>query len=96
MRAEAVTFCFCIDLIIFGGSMAHLTKYGRRMRLTLVSAMSAACMACIVAIPFVEKKILKNDVGYISISVNGKEVGAANTQEEAKKAVTEARLRFIK
>lgn len=74
--------------------MAHLTKYGRRMRLTLVSAMSAACMACIVAIPFVEKKILKNDVGYISISVNGKEVGAANTQEEAKKAVTEARLRF--
>lgn len=74
--------------------MAHLTKYGRRMRLTLVSAMSAACMACIVAIPFVEKKILKNDVGYVSVSVNGKEVGAANTEEEAKQAVTEARLRF--
>ena len=74
--------------------MAHLTKYGKRMKLTLVSAMSAACMACVVAIPFVEKKILKNDVGYVSVTVNGEEVGAVNTQEEAQQAVTEARLRF--
>ncbi len=74
--------------------MAHLTKYGKRMKLTLVSAMSAACMACVVAIPFVEKKVLKNDVGYVSVRVNGEEVGAANTQEEAQQAVTEARLRF--
>ena len=74
--------------------MAHLTKYGKRMKLTLVSAMSAACMACVVAIPFVEKKILKNDVGYVSVTVNGEEFGAVNTQEEAQQAVTEARLRF--
>lgn len=74
--------------------MAHLTKYGKRMKLTLVSAMSAACMACVVAIPFVEKKVLKNDVGYVSVRVNGEKVGAANTQEEAQQAVTEARLRF--
>ncbi len=74
--------------------MAHLTKYGKRMKLTLVSAMSVACMACLVSIPFVEKKVLKNDVGYVSVKVNGEEVGAANTQEEAQQAVTEARLRF--
>ncbi len=74
--------------------MAHLTRYGKRIKTTLVSALSAACMACMVAIPFVEKDILKNDVGYVRVSVNGVELGAVNTEEEAQQAITAARLKF--
>lgn len=74
--------------------MTHLTKYGRRMRLTLISAMTAACFACLVAIPFVDKRLFNNEVGYYSIVFEGNEIGAANTEEEAQLALSEARLKF--
>ena len=36
--------------------MTHLTRYGRRLKMTLIAGMSAACFACIFAIPFAENK----------------------------------------
>lgn len=74
--------------------MTHLTKYGRRMRLTLISAMSVACIACLFTIPFVEKKLLKNEVGYYSVVIDGSTVGAVNSEEEAQQALADARLKF--
>lgn len=74
--------------------MTHITRYGRRMRHTLVGGMSAACFVCLFAIPFAEKKLLKNEVGYYSVVLNGTEIGSANTREEAEQALADARLRF--
>lgn len=72
----------------------HFTQYGRRLKVTLISGMTVACLACIVAFPFADKKLLKNKAGYFSIQFNGQEVGAANTREEAEDALAAARLRF--
>jgi murein DD-endopeptidase MepM/ murein hydrolase activator NlpD len=58
--------------------------------------MSVACLACIVAIPFVEKKLFNTQAGYYSIQFNGQEVGAANTRAEAEEALAAARLKFSK
>ncbi len=74
--------------------MAHMTRYSRQMRHTLVCGMSAACLACLFAIPFAEKKLLKNEVGYYSIVLDGSEIGSANTREEAEQALADARRRF--
>lgn len=74
----------------------HFTQYGRRLKMTLISGMSVACLACIVAIPFVEKKLFNNQAGYYSIQFNGQEVGAANTRAEAEDALAAARLKFSK
>ncbi len=74
--------------------MAHLTRYSRRVRRMLVSGMTAACFACLFAIPFAEKKLLRNDVGYYSIVLNGTEIGSANSREAAEKALAEARRKF--
>ena len=74
----------------------HFTQYGRRLKMTLISGMSVACLACIVAIPFVEKKLFNTQAGYYSIQFNGQEVGAANTRAEAEDALASARLKFGK
>ena len=55
--------------------MTHLTRYGRRLKMTLIAGMSAACFACIFAIPFAENKF-NNKVGYYSIVFNGEEIGS--------------------
>ena len=53
--------------------MSHFTKYGKRMRLMLLTAMFVASMVCLFAIPFVEKNLLNNQVAYYRIEVNGTE-----------------------
>ena len=50
--------------------MSHFTKYGKRMRLMLLTAMFVASMVCLFAIPFVEKNLLNNQVAYYRIEVN--------------------------
>lgn len=74
--------------------MTHITRYGRRLRMTLIGGMSAACFVCLFAVPFAEKKLLKNEVGYYSVVFNGQEIGSANTRQEAEQALADARLRF--
>jgi murein DD-endopeptidase MepM/ murein hydrolase activator NlpD/ribosome-associated translation inhibitor RaiA len=56
--------------------------------------MTTACLACLVVVPFAEKKFLKNDVGYYSVTFNGVQIGSANSKEEAEQAYANARLRF--
>ena len=76
--------------------MSHLTRYGRRMRLTLVNTITAACFACLVAVPFLDGNLLKNEVGYYSITVNGVKVGSANSEDAAQTALAQARIEFSK
>ena len=61
--------------------MERLSRYGRRMRITLIKTMTVACFVCIIAIPFLSKKLLKTEANYYSITINGIKVGAANTEK---------------
>ena len=71
--------------------MERLSRYGRRMRITLIKTMTVACFVCIIAIPFLSKKLLKTEANYYSITINGNKVGAANTEEEVIVALASAR-----
>jgi len=61
------------------------------MRITLIKTMTVACFVCIIAIPFLSKKLLKTEANYYSITINGIKVGAANTEEEVIVALASAR-----
>ena len=74
--------------------MIHISRYGRRLKTTMISTMTAACLTCVIIIPFVEKKVLGNEVGYYSIEFNGQEIGAANSRVEAEEALADARMKF--
>ena len=74
--------------------MTRITRYGRKIRTTFISTMFAACLAVVIGIPFVSKKMLNNEVGYYSITIHGAQVGAANTEEEVNVALANARLQL--
>ena len=76
--------------------MTRITRYGRRIRRMLVSSMTAACFACLFAVPFAERKIHQENVGCYSITYNGTTIGTVNTLAEAEKAVAEARRQVSK
>ena len=42
--------------IMTGGNMSKLTRYNRKIRLTLVKAMSLTCLFCLLYIPIAEMK----------------------------------------
>ncbi|HAS05607.1 MAG TPA: hypothetical protein DCR83_01825 [Eubacterium sp.] len=71
--------------------MERLSRYGRRMKLTLINTMTVASLVCIIAIPFLTKNLLKTEANYYSITINGMKVGAANTEEEVIVALASAR-----
>lgn len=74
--------------------MIHISRYGKRLKTTMISTMTAACLTCVIIIPFIEKKVFGNEVGYYSIECNGQEIGSANSRVEAEEALAEARMRF--
>lgn len=74
--------------------MSHITRYGKRMKLMLFTAMTVACFICLFAIPFAEKKLLNNEVGYYSVRINDIEIGKANSRAEAAQALAAARKRL--
>ena len=76
--------------------MSHLTRYGRRMRLTLINTISAACFVCLAAVPFLDGNLLKNEVGYYTVTVDGVKVGSANSEQDAQTALARARADFCK
>lgn len=76
--------------------MTHITRYGRRLKRMGLNAMIITGFVCMASIPFVNKKLLKNEVGYYSVIFNGNEIGYANSKEDAEKALANARLKFSK
>lgn len=74
--------------------MSKITRYNRKMRMTLVKVMSITCLFCLFYIPAVESKKNVSDVGYYSVILDGKKVGAANSVEEAEAALVAARKRM--
>ena len=71
--------------------MERLSRYGRRMKLTLLKTTTVACFVCILIIPFLTKTLFKTEANYYSITINGIKVGAANTEEEVIVALASAR-----
>ena len=61
-----------------------------------LNAMIITGFVCMASIPFVNKKLLKNEVGYYSVIFNGNEIGYANSKEDAEKALANASLKFSK
>ena len=51
--------------------MERLSRYGRRMKLTMINTMTVASLVCIIAIPFLTKNLLKTEADYYSITING-------------------------
>lgn len=90
--------CGLYHLCRMGGrteiEMSHITRYGKRMKLMLLTAMTVACFICLFAIPFAEKKLLNNEVGYYSVRINDIEIGKANSRTEAGQALAAARKRL--
>jgi len=74
--------------------MKPLTRYNRRIKLTLIKAMSVTCLFCLLYIPIMQNNGFRNDVGYYTVVLDGKELGAVNSVDEAKQAFTNARLRI--
>jgi len=74
--------------------MRRLTRYNRRIKLTLIKAMSVTCLFCLLYIPIMQNNGFRNDVGYYTVVLDGKELGAVNSVDEAHQAFTNARLRL--
>lgn len=74
--------------------MFRFTRYNRKIRMTLVKAMSATCLFCLFYIPVTESKNTDNNVGYYTVVLEGKELGAVNSVEEANDALVAARKRL--
>jgi murein DD-endopeptidase MepM/ murein hydrolase activator NlpD len=73
--------------------MSHITKYGRRMSFTLLLAMAVAVFICFFSIPFAEKRLFSNKVGYYTVWVDGELAGTANSRQDAADALAQARKR---
>lgn len=73
--------------------MIKLTRYNRKIRLTIVKAMSLTCLFCLFYIP-ISKRNDNSDVGYYTVVLDGVELGAVNSVEEADKAFAAARKRL--
>lgn len=70
--------------------MGKFTKYQSRMRRMIVKAMSATCIFCLFYIPLT-KDNQSNSVGYYTVVLNGQELGAVNSPEDAREAYYNAR-----
>ena len=73
--------------------MSKLTRYNRKIRLTLVKAMSLTCLFCLFYIPIAEMK-KDSSVGYYTVVLDGNEIGAVNSVDEANEAMAAARKRL--
>ena len=74
--------------------MSSISKFGNRIKMTFLGTMSATVLICIIGVPFIKNHTLRTPTGYYTVSVNGKEVGAANSVEDAEEAVAVARKSF--
>lgn len=74
--------------------MTRFTRYNRKIKMTIVKAMSFTCLFCLFYIPITESKKVEKSVGYYTVVLDGQELGAVNSVEEANKALAAARKRI--
>lgn len=75
--------------------MESLTRYSRKIRMTLVKAVSALCLVSFVYIPMnANKTDIMDKIGYYIVTLNGQEIGAVNSPEIAQSALLAMRGRI--
>lgn len=74
--------------------MGYFTKYGRRVKLNLIKAFTISCFVCLMFIPALSSNGTGSDIGYYSVVLNGEELGAVNSVEEANQAMANARKKI--
>jgi murein DD-endopeptidase MepM/ murein hydrolase activator NlpD len=82
------------EQIFLEDGMSRLTRYNRKIKMTVVKAMSMTCLFCLFYIPIKESKSVGDSVGYYTVILNGQELGAVNSEEEAAQALAAARKRI--
>lgn len=72
--------------------MTSFTRYSRKIRMTIIKAVSALCLVSMVYIP-VEKGVtdIAQNIGYYIVTLNGQEIGAVNSPEMAENALLAVR-----
>lgn len=74
--------------------MRPLTRYNRKIKINLIKAMSVTCLFCLFYFPIMQSNGFGNTTGYYTVVLDGKELGAVNSLEDANQAFTNARLRL--
>lgn len=74
--------------------MDTFTRYSRKIRMTLLKAVTLICFICLIYIPKEkDSEVIEGDTGYYTVELNGQVLGAMNSAEEAETALAVARGR---
>ncbi len=75
--------------------MDALTRYSRKIRMTMIKAVTVICFICLIYIPKGnENAQVAEGKGYYTVSLNGQVLGAMNSEDEARQALVIARGRI--
>ena len=75
--------------------METFTRYSRKIRMTLIKAVSVICFICLIYVPKEStSEAITDGTGYYTVVLNEKVLGAMNSQEEAQEALVIARGRI--
>lgn len=74
--------------------MDSITRYSRKIRMTLIKALTVICFFCLIYVPKEStSESIADGTGYYTVILNGQVMGAMNSEEEAKNALIIARGR---
>lgn len=74
--------------------MDSITRYARKIRLTLIKALTVICFICLVYVPKEStSEAISDGTGYYTVTLNNQVMGAMNSEEEARQALIIARGR---
>lgn len=74
--------------------MDSFTRYSRKIRMTLIKAVTLICFICLIYIPKEkDEEVIPGDTGYYTVILNEQVLGAMSSMEEANEALAVARGR---
>ncbi len=74
--------------------MDSFTRYSRKIRMTLIKAVTFICFICLIYIPKETTSDNVEEGGYFMVTLNGQVLGAMNSEAEANEALIVARGRI--
>lgn len=74
--------------------MDSFTRYSRKIRMTLIKAVTLICFICLIYIPKETTTQNVEEGGYYTVTLNGSVLGAMNSETEANEALVVARGRI--
>lgn len=75
--------------------MDTITRYSRKIRMTVIKAVTFICFICLIYIPKGSTSdVISQDTGYFTVMLNNEVLGAMNSEAEAREALIVARGRI--